>query len=52
MREQLGASRCDDIDVTTDESLLETETEKAVRIEEALGLEVPVHGEFERIFRE
>ncbi|MGC4232377.1 MAG: 5-methyltetrahydropteroyltriglutamate--homocysteine S-methyltransferase [Niabella sp.] len=37
-----------EIDDATYESLLRKETEKAIRIQEELGLDVLVHGEFER----
>ncbi|HMR82105.1 MAG TPA: 5-methyltetrahydropteroyltriglutamate--homocysteine S-methyltransferase [Niabella sp.] len=37
-----------EIDDATYESLLHKETEKAIRIQEELGLDVLVHGEFER----
>jgi 5-methyltetrahydropteroyltriglutamate--homocysteine methyltransferase len=48
VREQRAAFRKGQIDAKTYETFLEAETEKAVRIQEELGLDVLVHGEFER----
>jgi 5-methyltetrahydropteroyltriglutamate--homocysteine methyltransferase len=48
VREQRAAFRKGEIDAKTYEAFLEAATEKAVRIQEELGLDVLVHGEFER----
>ena len=48
VREKRAAFRHGRIDQAAYASFLEAETEKAVRIQERLGLDVLVHGEFER----
>ncbi len=48
VREMRAAFKHGRIDQPAYESFLEAETEKAVRIQERLGLDVLVHGEFER----
>jgi 5-methyltetrahydropteroyltriglutamate--homocysteine methyltransferase len=48
VREQRAAFKKGAIDIAAYERFLETETEKAVRIQERLDLDVLVHGEFER----
>ena len=48
VREMRAAFRHGRIDAPVYESFLEAETEKTVRIQERLGLDVLVHGEFER----
>jgi len=48
VREARAAFRKGEIGATAYEDFLKTETEKAVRIQEAIGLDVLVHGEFER----
>jgi 5-methyltetrahydropteroyltriglutamate--homocysteine methyltransferase len=48
VRAHRAAFRKGEIDAKTYERFLEVETEKAVRIQEKLGLDVLVHGEFER----
>jgi len=48
VREQRAAFRHGRIDRADYERFLEAETEKAVRIQEQIGLDVLVHGEFER----
>ncbi len=48
VREQRAAFKHGRIDQATYERFLEAETEKAVRTQERIGLDVLVHGEFER----
>ncbi|WP_240230922.1 5-methyltetrahydropteroyltriglutamate--homocysteine S-methyltransferase [Devosia lacusdianchii] len=48
VREQRSAFKKGRIDVAAYDAFLEAETERAVRIQERLGLDVLVHGEFER----
>ena len=48
VREARAAFRRGEIGAIAYEDFLKTETEKAVRIQEAIGLDVLVHGEFER----
>ncbi|OEO28733.1 5-methyltetrahydropteroyltriglutamate--homocysteine S-methyltransferase [Devosia insulae DS-56] len=48
VREQRAAFKHGQIDALAYEQFLEAETERAVRIQERLGLDVLVHGEFER----
>lgn len=48
VREHRAAFRHGGIDQASYERFLEAETERAVRIQERLGLDVLVHGEFER----
>ncbi|HEY4201163.1 MAG TPA: 5-methyltetrahydropteroyltriglutamate--homocysteine S-methyltransferase [Devosiaceae bacterium] len=48
VREQRAAFKKGQIDATTYDAFLEAETERAVRIQEQIGLDVLVHGEFER----
>jgi len=48
VREQRAAFKHGRIDAATYERFLEAETERAVRIQERIGLDVLVHGEFER----
>jgi 5-methyltetrahydropteroyltriglutamate--homocysteine methyltransferase len=48
VREQRAAFKKGQIDAAAYDAFLEAETEKAVRIQERIGLDVLVHGEFER----
>jgi 5-methyltetrahydropteroyltriglutamate--homocysteine methyltransferase len=48
VREQRAAFKHGRIDTIAYEGFLEAETERAVRIQERIGLDVLVHGEFER----
>jgi len=48
VREQRAAFRHGRIDATAYHRFLEAETERAVRLQEQIGLDVLVHGEFER----
>ncbi|HEV2517594.1 MAG TPA: 5-methyltetrahydropteroyltriglutamate--homocysteine S-methyltransferase [Devosia sp.] len=48
VREQRAAFKHGRVDLAAYERFLEAETERAVRIQERIGLDVLVHGEFER----
>ncbi|MET3898459.1 5-methyltetrahydropteroyltriglutamate--homocysteine methyltransferase [Devosia sp. UYZn731] len=48
VREQRAAFKKGQIDTATYDAFLQAETERAVRIQERIGLDVLVHGEFER----